>query len=107
MIEPTESESKEELDRFCEAMLSIRKEIDEIASGEADAENNVLHNAPHTVDVVTADDWPYPYSRQKAAWPLPYLHEGHKFWPYVARIDGGYGDRHLVCTCPPLESYAE
>ncbi|MCB0638375.1 MAG: aminomethyl-transferring glycine dehydrogenase subunit GcvPB, partial [Lewinella sp.] len=106
MIEPTESESKEELDRFCDALLQIRREIDEIATGEADAEQNVLHNAPHTVDMVTADEWPFPYSREKAAWPLPYLYEGRKFWPYVARIDNGYGDRHLVCTCPPIESYA-
>lgn len=107
MIEPTESESKAELDRFCDAMLAIRQEIDEIATGEADAENNVLHNAPHVLEWLTADEWAFPYSRQKAAWPLPYLHDGNKFWPRVARIDSGYGDRNLVCTCPPLEAYSE
>ncbi|WP_020536184.1 aminomethyl-transferring glycine dehydrogenase [Lewinella cohaerens] len=107
MIEPTESESMAELDRFCDAMIAIRKEIDEIASGEADAENNVLHNAPHVLEWLTADEWPFPYSRQKAAWPLPYLLEGRKFWASVARVDNGFGDRNLVCTCPPIESYAE
>jgi glycine dehydrogenase len=106
MIEPTESEDKGELDRFCEAMLSIRKEIDEIASGTADAKQNVLHNAPHTLALITADEWELPYPRSKAAWPLPYLAEGRKFWPSVARLDGAYGDRNLVCTCPPLEAYA-
>ena len=105
MIEPTESEDKDELDRFCDAMLGIRKEIDEIASGEADAKQNVLHNAPHTIAVITADEWELPYSRSKAAWPLPYLQEGRKFWPAVGRLDGAYGDRNLVCTCPPLEAY--
>jgi glycine dehydrogenase len=105
MVEPTESESQEELDRFCDAMLSIRREIDEIASGEADTQSNVLMNAPHTIEELTADEWPYAYSRQKAAWPLPYLHAGYKFWPSVARIDNGYGDRNLVCTCPPMEAY--
>lgn len=107
MIEPTESESMAELDRFCDAMIAIRKEIDEIASGEADAENNVLHNAPHVLEWLTADEWTFPYSRQKAAWPLPYLQEGRKFWASVARVDNGFGDRNLVCTCPPIESYAE
>ncbi len=105
MIEPTESESKEELDRFCDALLQIRREIDEIASGEADPESNVLHNAPHTAEVVTADEWPFPYSREKAAWPLPYLRQGYKFWTSVGRIDNAYGDRNLVCTCPPMEEY--
>ncbi|MBX2929022.1 MAG: aminomethyl-transferring glycine dehydrogenase [Saprospiraceae bacterium] len=105
MIEPTESESKEELDRFCDALSAIRKEIDEIARGEADPESNVLHNAPHTADVVTADEWPYAYSREKAAWPLPYLRQGYKFWTSVGRIDNAYGDRNLVCTCPPIEEY--
>ena len=107
MIEPTESEDKGELDRFCDAMLSIRKEIDEIASGDADGEQNVLHNAPHTLVLLTADEWTLPYSRSKAAWPLPYLQEGRKFWPSVARIDGAYGDRNLVCTCPPIEAYEQ
>lgn len=107
MIEPTESESKEELDRFCDALLEIRREIDEIASGLYALDNNVLHNAPHTVEALTADEWAFPYSRQKAAWPLPYLSEGRKFWPSVARIDNAYGDRNLICTCPPIASYAE
>ena len=106
MIEPTESESVAELDRFCDAMIFIRQEIDEIASGDADKEDNVLHNAPHTLAMLTANDWTHPYSRQKAAWPIDYLMDGHKFWPHVARIDNGYGDRHLVCTCPPIEAYS-
>ncbi|MEO0338658.1 MAG: aminomethyl-transferring glycine dehydrogenase [Bacteroidota bacterium] len=105
MIEPTESESQDELDRFCDAMLGIKKEIDEIASGAADPASNVLHNAPHTVDLATGDDWPYPYSREKAVYPLPYLREGFKFWPSVSRIDNSKGDRNLICTCPPLEAY--
>ena len=105
MIEPTESEDKDELDRFCLAMLEIKKEIVEIMNGVYDAENNVLHNAPHTQALVTANEWSFPYSREKAAFPLPYLHQGYKFWPSVARIDGAFGDRNLVCTCPPLSSY--
>jgi glycine dehydrogenase len=106
MIEPTESESKEEIDRFCDALLAIRKEIDEIAAGVADADSNVLVNAPHTAALLTSDEWPYRYSREKAAWPLPYLRDGYKFWPSVARIDNAFGDRNLVCTCPPMEAYA-
>ncbi|MBK6903382.1 MAG: aminomethyl-transferring glycine dehydrogenase [Saprospirales bacterium] len=105
MIEPTESEDKSELDRFCEALLQIRKEIDEIASGEADAHANVLHNAPHTAGVITADEWTLPYSREKAAYPLPYLREGYKFWPWVGRVNNAHGDRNLICVCPPIESY--
>ena len=105
MIEPTESESKAELDRFCDALLEIRKEIDEIAAGDYDMDNNVLHNAPHTIDIVSADEWPYKYSRSKAAFPLPYLRQGWKFWATVGRIDQAYGDRNLVCVCPPIEAY--
>jgi len=105
MVEPTESEGKEELDRFCDALLQIRQEIDEVAKGEANPESNVLHNAPHTIELLSADEWPYDYSRQKAAYPLEYLQQGHKFWAPVARIDNAYGDRNLVCTCPPLEAY--
>lgn len=105
MIEPTESESKDELDRFCDALLAIRQEIDEIARGEADHDNNVLANAPHTAEVVSADNWAYPYSREKAAFPLPYLRQGYKFWPSVSRINNAHGDRNLVCTCPPMEAY--
>lgn len=106
MIEPTESEDKEELDRFCDALLQIRKEIDEIASGEADAEDNVLHNAPHTLAVISADNWEKSYSREKAAFPLPYLRQGYKFWPSIGRVNNAQGDRNLVCTCPPMEEYA-
>ena len=106
MVEPTESESLEELDRFCDAMISIRKEIEAIEKGESSRENNVLVNAPHTVTEVTADQWIYPYSRQQAAFPLPYIAAG-KFWPSVKRVDNAYGDRNLVCTCPDVESYAE
>ncbi|HMQ89070.1 MAG TPA: aminomethyl-transferring glycine dehydrogenase [Flavilitoribacter sp.] len=105
MVEPTESEDKEELDRFCDAMLQVRVELDEIAKGEADPESNVLSNAPHTSGIVVSDQWPYSYSREKAAFPLTYLREGRKFWPSVGRIDGAYGDRNLICTCPPLEDY--
>ncbi|MEM6321788.1 MAG: aminomethyl-transferring glycine dehydrogenase [Bacteroidota bacterium] len=107
MIEPTESEDKAELDRFCEAMIQIKAEIDEIATGATDAENNVLHNAPHTMAQLTADEWAFPYSRQKAAYPLAYLKTGHKFWASVARIDNGYGDKNLICTCPAVETYEE
>ena len=106
MIEPTESESKAELDRFCDALLAIRKEIDEIASGDYDHDDNVLHNAPHTVHEMTADAWTHKYGRDKAAFPLPYLRHGFKFWASVGRIDQAYGDRNLVCTCPPVEEYA-
>jgi glycine dehydrogenase len=106
MIEPTESEDKAELDRFCEALISIKHEIDEIATGDADPNNNVLHNAPHTLRVITVDNWTRPYSRSKAAYPLTYLEEG-KFWASVGRVDNAYGDRNLICTCPPIESYEE
>jgi glycine dehydrogenase len=105
MIEPTESESKSELDRFCDALLQIRKEIDEIASGDYDAHDNVLHNAPHTVEEVTSDKWEHKYSREKAAFPLPYLRHGYKFWAPVGRVDQAYGDRNLMCICPPIEAY--
>jgi glycine dehydrogenase len=106
MVEPTESEPKEELDRFVEAMLGIREEIREIERGQADPRDNVLKNAPHTADAVTADDWTHPYSREKAAFPTAFTRKG-KFWPAVARIDNAYGDRHLVCSCPPVDAYAE
>ncbi len=106
MIEPTESESKPELDRFCDALISIRKEIEEIERGQSDKKDNVLHNAPHTVRELTGDIWEHAYSRKKAAWPLPYLSD-NKFWPAVGRVDNAYGDRNLVCACPPIESYVE
>lgn len=107
MIEPTESESKDELDRFCDAMLTIRKEMDEIASGDADKDNNALHNAPHTAQMVTSDNWDKPYSREKAAYPLPYLRNGFKFWTSIGRVNNALGDRNLICTCPPIEAYEE
>ncbi len=105
MVEPTESESREELDRFCAAMISIRKEIDEIISGTANGEDNVLKNSPHTARSVVADDWRHSYSREKAAFPLKWVRD-NKFWPSVARIDNVRGDKHLICACPPIESYA-
>jgi glycine dehydrogenase len=105
MIEPTESESKEEIDRFCEAMISIHAEIEAVASGKADRQNNVLKNAPHTAQQVIADKWDRPYSREQAAYPAPWTRE-QKFWPAVARIDSVYGDRNLFCTCPPMEGDA-
>ena len=106
MIEPTESESKGELDRLCDALISIRAEIRAIERGELDAEDNPLRNAPHTAQAVCADDWRHPYTRAQAAWPAPWLRE-HKYWPPVGRIDNAYGDRNLVCTCPPLEASRE
>lgn len=106
MIEPTESESKHELDKFCDALISIRKEIQEIADGKADMADNVLKNAPHTAFEVTADEWKHKYSRQKAAFPLPYVRE-NKFWPSIGRVNNAHGDRNLICACPPIEAYAE
>ena len=104
MIEPTESEPKEELDRFCEALISIRKEVDEIASGNFEKENNVLKNAPHTAEHICCSEWNHPYSREFAAYPLQSLKE-NKFWPPVGRINNPYGDKNLVCTCIPTEDY--
>ena len=106
MIEPTESESKHELDRFCDAMIAIKKEIDAIGNGSADRKNNVLKNAPHTAAQVIADNWDRPYSREEAAYPAVWTRE-QKFWPAVARIDSVYGDRNLFCSCPPPEAFAE
>ena len=103
MVEPTESESKDELDRFCDALISIYHEIQEIAEGKADPQDNVLKNAPHTMQEALADNWNHSYSREKAVYPLPYLRK-NKFWPAVARIDNVYGDRHLVCTLPTMEN---
>ncbi len=104
MIEPTESESKEELDRFCDAMISIRKEVAEIEAGQADRTSNVLKNSPHTAQLVAGDHWPYPYSREKAVYPSPAT-RARKFWPAVARVDNALGDRNLVCSCPPVSDY--
>ncbi len=107
MIEPTESEDKDELDRFCDALISIKKEIDAIANGTADPEDNVLRNAPHTLHEISANTWSHPYSRSEAAYPLPYLYTSKKFWATTTRIDNAFGDRHLICTCPPIEAYEE
>jgi glycine dehydrogenase len=105
MIEPTESESKAELDRFVEALIAIHGEIDEIASGKLSKTDNPLKNAPHTMEVVVSDGWSRGYSRERAAFPLPWVRE-RKFWPSVGRVDDAYGDRNLVCSCPPIEEYA-
>ena len=106
MVEPTESESKAEMDRFCDAMISIKKEIDEIAAGQFDKTNNVIKNAPHTMHRVVSDKWEQAYSREKAAFPLDYIRVA-KFWPSVAKIDAAHGDRNLVCACVPTSEYAE
>jgi glycine dehydrogenase len=106
MVEPTESESLAELDRFCEAMIAIRGEIAEVENGKADKKNNVLKNAPHTAEQVTRTEWTKPYSREKAAFPLPWTRE-NKFWPSVGRIDNVLGDRNFICSCPPIEDYQE
>ncbi|MBX2820476.1 MAG: aminomethyl-transferring glycine dehydrogenase [Rhodothermaceae bacterium] len=106
MVEPTESESKAELDRFCEAMISIRSEIEEIELGMADKELNVLRQAPHTAGMIASDTWEFPYSREKAVFPASWSRSS-KFWPSVRRLNDAYGDRNLVCSCPPIHSYAE
>jgi glycine dehydrogenase len=106
MIEPTESESKAELDRFCDAMILIHREIEQFVSGKADRKNNVLKNAPHTTRQIAAEKWEHPYTREEAAFPAAWTRE-HKFWPAVARIDNVYGDRNLFCSCPPIEEFAE
>ena len=106
MIEPTESESKEELDRFCDAMISIREEIREIENGQADRDNNVLRNAPHSYELAVTDQWEFPYSRERAFFPSEAVRH-NKYWPPVGRVDNVYGDRNLVCTCPPMEAYED
>ena len=106
MIEPTESESKAELDRFCDAMISIHGEITAVTRGELDATDNPLKNAPHPAETICANEWPHAYTREQAAYPLPYLRQ-HKFWPSVGRIDNVHGDRNLVCTCDSVEAYAQ
>jgi glycine dehydrogenase len=106
MVEPTESESKGELDRFCNAMISIKEEINAIVSGVSDPENNALKNAPHTLAMLTADKWDFPYTRQQAAYPVSWISD-NKFWPSVRRIDDAFGDRNLVCSCEPIEAYMD
>ena len=105
MVEPTESEDMAELDRFCDAMIQIRREIDAVVTGKADSVDNVLKNAPHTAEAIAAADWSHPYSREEAAFPLPFV-RATKFWPSVGRIDNPYGDRNLFCSCPPVEAFA-
>ena len=106
MVEPTESEALGELDRFCDALIAIRAEIQAVIDGTADRRDNVLKNAPHTASAVAADDWSHPYSREQAAFPLPFV-KARKYWPPVKRVDNVYGDRNLVCSCAPLEAYAQ
>jgi len=106
MIEPTESEDKGELDRFCDAMIKIKEEINEIADEKYDLEDNVLHNAPHTLELITSDEWNLPYSRAKAAYPLEYLRD-NKFWASVRRVNNAQGDRNLICTCAPISDYED
>ncbi len=104
MVEPTESESKEELDRFCDAMILIREEIAEIESGEMDRQNNLLKNAPHTAEQIAKTEWDHPYSRERAVFPTAWIRE-RKFWPSVGRINNVLGDRNLICACPSIEAY--
>ena len=105
MIEPTESEPKAELDRYCEALIAIRQEIADIEEGRLPRDNNPLKHAPHTIETIAKTEWSHPYTREQAAFPVPWLRD-QKFWPSVSRIDSAYGDRNLVCTCPPLDSYS-
>ena len=105
MVEPTESENKQEIDRFCDAMIAIAMEIDEIRDGKVEVDNNLLSNAPHTQDLLMGD-WGRPYSKERAFFPLPYVSDD-KYWPPVGRVDNVHGDRNLVCACPPIEAYME
>jgi glycine dehydrogenase len=105
MVESTESESRAELDRFCDAMLAIRSEIEAVENGTWPADDNPLHNAPHTAADITTTTWDHPYTREVAAWPAGTTRG--KYWAPVSRIDGAYGDRNVVCSCPPIESFAE
>jgi len=106
MVEPTESEDLGELDRFCDAMLAIRAEIDEVGSGRVSIEDSPLRNAPHTMDTILSEKWDRPYTREVGAYPAPWI-RANKFWPTCGRVDNVYGDRNLVCTCPPLEAYED
>jgi len=106
MIEPTESEALDELDRFCDAMIQIRREIQAVEDGKAKADDNPLKHAPHTAQMIASDSWSHAYSRNEAAFALPWL-ASHKYWPPVARVDNVFGDRNLVCTCDPVSAYAE
>merc|ERR550517_2389886 len=105
MIEPTESENKEELDRFCDALIQIRKEIKDIEDGNIDRMNNPVKKSPHTLKQIFSSTWDRPYDREMAAFPAEFVRSDNKLWPSVGRIDDSYGDKNLVCTCPPMESY--
>jgi glycine dehydrogenase len=104
MIEPTESEAKGELDRYCDALIAIREEVRAVEEGRADRKDNLLKHSPHTARAVASDQWNRPYSREQAAFPAPWTRQ-HKFWPVVARVDNAYGDRNLFCSCPPVEAF--
>jgi glycine dehydrogenase len=104
MIEPTESESKAELDRFCEAMITIKSEINDVINGEVDIESSVLKNAPHTMGLAVSNEWNFTYSREKAVFPLSWV-RGNKFWPSVRRVNDAFGDRNLICSCAPISDY--
>jgi glycine dehydrogenase len=106
MVEPTESEDLPELNRFCDALINIRKEIKQVEDGLFPADNNVLKNAPHPMHVIAGEEWKFPYSREQAAYPMPFL-RGGKFWPTTSRVNDVYGDRNLVCTCPPMEDFVD
>ena len=106
MIEPTESESLSEIDKFCDAMIGIKKEIDQISKGSYTYENSMLRHAPHTASHATSSEWDHPYSREEAVYPLPEVRE-HKYWPPVGRIDGAYGDKNLVCSCPNIDEFRD
>ena len=106
MIEPTESESLIEIDKFCDAMIAIKKEIDQISKGTYTYENSMLRHAPHTASHATSSEWDHPYSREEAVYPLPEVRE-HKYWPPVGRIDGAYGDKNLVCSCPNIDEFRD
>jgi glycine dehydrogenase len=105
MVEPTESEDKAEIDRFCDAMIRIREEIEAVADGRADRSNNVLKNSPHSAATVMSDAWPHPYTREQAAYPLPFVRQD-KYWSPIDRIDNPHGDRNLFCSCPPVDEFA-
>lgn len=106
MVEPTESEDLAELNRYCDALIQIRKEIQDVQDGVYPVDNNVLKNAPHPMEVISSDEWKFPYSREMAAYPLGHLRQ-QKFWPTTSRLNDVYGDRNLVCTCPPMEDFVE
>jgi glycine dehydrogenase len=104
MVEPTESESKAELDRFIDAMVAIKQEIDEVAAGKVKLEDSALYNSPFTIDMVTKQEWKFPFTREKAAFPLKFVKD-NKYWPASGRVDNAYGDKNIMCSCPPMETF--